>query len=371
MAQKKEKGKGKAPARKSDDDSTDDARAAQTAHNKSIGDRKKKITRQKQGGDDGNYNGPAFGKVDDEDEDDEDEDDDEDEGTTNNDEPATMAEENRQLRNQLKQAKAELEQQRLRQTLNQNATPGAGGSGTRSSRSHSQSQSRLGGSGSRLGADPLLHAPEQSSKKRKSRREVKAEPDDDYALDGDDDDDDDDASKIAMPAEKGSIGSGMIRNLMGLDGPSGRQRWLNIRREVRDVSTRAKLDKSQFFTHQDTTRLAVSYDLLRRRNPEFDRFAHNWAAEYLIQEYFGHSRQHWLTSNATPPPSSSDMSDDETEHTSDEWDEIRRKRREKVERHKKRRRERKAKKRAEQKAAREKDKQGKEKDRWEGGAGEA
>ncbi|KAG8787087.1 hypothetical protein FRC12_015912 [Ceratobasidium sp. 428] len=59
MAQKKDKGKGKAPARKSDDDSTDDARAAQTAHNKSIGDQKKKIARQKQGGDDGNYNGPV------------------------------------------------------------------------------------------------------------------------------------------------------------------------------------------------------------------------------------------------------------------------------------------------------------------------
>ncbi|KAG9079919.1 hypothetical protein FRC06_007319, partial [Ceratobasidium sp. 370] len=275
------KGKKNAPARSSDDDEDDrqrdsrkkEARTIKAALSKPTEEKKQVIARRKwqdKSGDDG----PAF----DDDKDDEDDedgkiDDEEDGRRVLAAENAKLFKANKKLADELRTIRRMCDRAGLLELMNANATPGASGSG-----SHT------------------------------------AATDNDSVIDlADVDDGGTPSDKVPVPSNKGDVKASDIRKMVGLGGHNGASRWLEMHRDVRDVIVRSKLDISVPWKGQDKTRLVLLYTSVRRRNPELARFANNWAAEYLVQEAFGHRRSHWLaTQQDETTSSSSDSSDDDS-----------------------------------------------------------
>ncbi|KAF8599808.1 hypothetical protein BDV93DRAFT_559953 [Ceratobasidium sp. AG-I] len=105
------------------------------------------------------------------------------------------------------------------------------------------------------------------------------------------------------------------------------QRWYDIRAIVRDLMARAGIDITVSWKLQDKTKLGALYSLIRKRLPEFDPFANNWAAEYIVQESFNHKRGHRMSARrwrqadedlqpiVPGPASSSESSSSESDET--------------------------------------------------------
>ncbi|KAG8791631.1 hypothetical protein FRC12_008603 [Ceratobasidium sp. 428] len=97
---------------------------------------------------------------------------------------------------------------------------------------------------------------------------------------------------VPVPKLKSNILVEMLWDFMGLENNSSR--WSQIWATTHNLKSRAGLDVSRVWLKQEKATVAKLFNLLRQRCPELKRFAHNWAAEFLVQETFDHRRSHWL-----------------------------------------------------------------------------
>ncbi|KAG9104768.1 hypothetical protein FRC06_010275 [Ceratobasidium sp. 370] len=117
-------------------------------------------------------------------------------------------------------------------------------------------------------------------------------------------------NKVPVPSNKGDVKASDIHKMAGLGGRNSASPWLEMCRDIHNMIVQLKLDISVPWKGQDKTCLVLLYTSVCRRNPELARFAKNWAAEYLVQEVFGHCPSHWLAMQQDETTSSSSDSSD-------------------------------------------------------------
>ncbi|KAG9121232.1 hypothetical protein FRC07_002900 [Ceratobasidium sp. 392] len=97
---------------------------------------------------------------------------------------------------------------------------------------------------------------------------------------------------IPAPAKRSQLCVDEVMLHMGIAGDHGR--WLEARSQSRDIVSKAGFDWGLPWGKQDPGIISDASQALRQSIPEFERFAHNWGAEHLVQETFSHRRNRLL-----------------------------------------------------------------------------
>lgn len=112
--------------------------------------------------------------------------------------------------------------------------------------------------------------------------------------------------RIPMPAKKDTLTIKVIQDHLGLtDSREDHLLWLEWRENIRSWSSMANLDYDLTWKLQDKGRVGALVTMIRDRIPQFRRFVSNWAAEFLVQDYFNHRRGHRMSKamddDSSPP----------------------------------------------------------------------
>ncbi|KAG8795322.1 hypothetical protein FRC12_016054 [Ceratobasidium sp. 428] len=114
-------------------------------------------------------------------------------------------------------------------------------------------------------------------------------------FDNSDDDTPPPPDQIAVPETLTGMDTKRLQVLLGLKNNAAG--WLALWGTIRDLMSQAGLRNDKKWKYQDKTTLSQLYNLVKKHYPQFERFVHNWGAEWLVQKAFGQCRGHWLCKN--------------------------------------------------------------------------